>query len=386
MARRTRTIALASLVLIGPMLVACDQAAPPAATPPEVSVAQVVSVTAPQWDEFTGRFSAIDAVDLRPRVSGYIQRVAYEEGQEVAVGQILFVIDPSSYQAELDRAIADLERARSKASLATSESERARKLAEQQVISTEMYEQRSAAMRQAQSEIRASQAAVDLARLNLGYTQVRAPVSGRAGKALVTVGNLAEANDTVLVNIVSLDPMHVYFEGDEGTYLRYVNSIRAGEQLSPRNTRTPVRIGLTNEEGFPHTGYVDFVDNRVDEGTGTIRARAVVENKDGRFTPGLYARVQMMASEPRDMLLVDEKAIVTDQDRKYVYVLAGDKTVQRRDVQLGPKQEGLRVIRAGLQRSDRVVVNGLQKIMGSGTAVTPLIIPMIPPDTSAKAL
>lgn len=386
MARRTRTIALASLVLIGPMLAACDQAAPPVATPPEVSVAQVVSVTAPQWDEFTGRFSAIDAVDLRPRVSGYIQRVAYEEGQEVAVGQILFVIDPSSYQAELDRAAADLERARSKASLATSESERARKLAEQQVISTEMYEQRSAAMRQAQSEIRASQAAVDLARLNLGYTQVRAPVSGRAGKALVTVGNLAQANDTVLVNIVSLDPMHVYFEGDEGTYLRYVNSIRAGEQLSPRNTRTPVRIGLTNEDGFPHTGYVDFVDNRVDEGTGTIRARAVVENKDGRFTPGLYARVQMMASEPRDMLLVDEKAIVTDQDRKYVYVLAGDKTVQRRDVQLGPKQDGLRIIRSGLQRSDRVVVNGLQKIMGSGTAVTPLVIPMIPPDTSAKAL
>lgn len=386
MARRTRTIALASLVLVGPMLAACNQAPPAAATPPEVSVAQVVSVTAPQWDEFTGRFSAIDAVDLRPRVSGYIQRVAYEEGQEVAVGQILFVIDPSSYQAELDRAVADLERARSKASLATSESERARKLAEQQVISTEMYEQRSAAMRQAQSEIRASQAAVDLARLNLGYTQVRAPVSGRAGKALVTVGNLAQGNDTVLVNIVSLDPMHVYFEGDEGTYLRYVNSIRSGEQLSPRNTRTPVRIGLTNEEGFPHTGYVDFVDNRVDEGTGTIRARAVVENKDGRFTPGLYARVQMMASEPRDMLLVDEKAIVTDQDRKYVYVLAGDKTVQRRDVQLGPKQDGLRIVRSGLQRSDRVVVNGLQKIMGSGTAVTPLVIPMIPPDTSAKAL
>lgn len=386
MARRIRTITLASLVLAGTMVSACDQAPAPSVTPPEVSVAQVVSVTAPQWDEFTGRFSAIDAVDLRPRVSGYIQRVTYEEGQEVAVGQILFVIDPSSYQAELDRATADLERARSKASLATSESERARKLAEQQVISTEMYEQRSAAMRQAQSEIRASQAAVDLARLNLGYTQVRAPVSGRAGKAMVTVGNLAAANDTVLVNIVSLDPMHVYFEGDEGTYLRYVNSIRAGEQLSPRNTRTPVRIGLTNEDGFPHSGYVDFVDNRVDEGTGTIRARAVVENKDGRFTPGLYARVQMMASEPRDMLLVDEKAIVTDQDRKYVYVLAGDMTVQRRDVQLGPKQDGLRIVRSGLQRSDRVVVNGLQKIMGSGTAVTPLVIPMIPPDTSAKAL
>lgn len=381
-----RTTSFLAILVVSCLASACGDAPAPAAAPPEVSVAQVVSVTAPQWDEFTGRFSAIDAVDLRPRVSGYIQRVAYEEGQEVAVGQILFAIDPSSYQAELDRAVADLERARSKASLATSESERARKLAEQQVISTEMYEQRSAAMRQAQSEIRASQAAVDLARLNLGYTQVRAPVSGRAGKALVTVGNLAQGNDTVLVNIVSLDPMHVYFEGDEGTYLRYVNSIRSGEQLSPRNTRTPVRIGLTNEEGFPHTGYVDFVDNRVDEGTGTIRARAVVENKDGRFTPGLYARVQMMASEPRDMLLVDEKAIVTDQDRKYVYVLAGDKTVQRRDIQLGPKQDGLRIVRSGLQRSDRVVVNGLQKIMGSGTAVTPLVIPMIPPDTSTKAL
>lgn len=385
MASFVRATSMLSAMAAGCLVAACTKAPPPLAAPPEVSVARVVSVTAPQWDEFTGRFAAIDTVDLRPRVGGYIQKVAYHEGQEVDAGQVLFEIDPSSYRAELERALADLDRIRSKSALATSESERARKLAEQQVISTEMYEQRSAAMRQAQSEIRAAQSAVDLARLNLGYTQVRAPVSGRAGKALVTTGNLAAADETVLVNIVSMDPIHVYFEGDEGTYLKYVSTVRSGEQLSPRNTRTPVRIGLTNEEGFPHTGYVDFVDNRLDEGSGTIRARAVVGNADGRFTPGLYARVQMMASEPRDLLLVDEKAIVTDQDRKYVYVLAGDKTVQRRDIQLGAKLEGLRIVRSGLRQGDRVVINGLQKIMGSGSAVTPILVPMTATNIAAQA-
>lgn len=385
MASFVRATSMLSAMAAGCLVGACTKAPPPLAAPPEVSVARVVSVTAPQWDEFTGRFAAIDTVDLRPRVGGYIQKVAYHEGQEVDAGQVLFEIDPSSYRAELERALADLDRIRSKSALATSESERARKLAEQQVISTEMYEQRSAAMRQAQSEIRAAQSAVDLARLNLGYTQVRAPVGGRAGKALVTTGNLAAADETVLVNIVSMDPIHVYFEGDEGTYLKYVSSVRSGEQLSPRNTRTPVRIGLTNEEGFPHTGYVDFVDNHVDEGSGTIRARAVVGNADGRFTPGLYARVQMMASEPRDLLLVDEKAIVTDQDRKYVYVLAADKTVQRRDIQLGAKLEGLRIVRSGLRQGDRVVINGLQKIMGSGSAVTPVLVPMTATNTAAQA-
>lgn len=385
MASFVRATSMLSVMAAGWLVGACTQAPPPLAAPPEVSVARVVSVTAPQWDEFTGRFAAIDTVDLRPRVGGYIQKVAYHEGQQVDAGQVLFEIDPSSYRAELERALADLDRARSKSALATSESERARKLAEQQVISTEMYEQRSAAMRQAQSEIRAAQSAVDLARLSLGYTQVRAPVSGRAGKALVTTGNLATANETVLVNIVSMDPIHVYFEGDEGTYLKYVSSVRSGEQLSPRSTRTPVRIGLTNEDGFPHSGYVDFVDNRVDEGSGTIRARAVVGNADGRFTPGLYARVQMMASEPRDLLLVDEKAIVTDQDRKYVYVLAADKTVQRRDIQLGAKLEGLRIVRSGLRQDDRVVINGLQKIMGSGSAVTPVLVPMTATNIAAQA-
>lgn len=379
-------LAWPSLALAIALQAACgngkEAAVPPA---PQVSVATVLSRQVAQWDEFTGRVAAIETVQLRPRVGGYIERVNFAEGQEVKKGDVLFTIDERSYRAELDRAEAELARARSRAALARSESVRAQKLAEARVISTESYDQRLAATAQAGSDIRAAEAAVAIARLNVTYTQVRAPISGLAGRALVTTGNLASPDETLLATLVSLDPIHVYFEGDENTYLRYVATVRSGEQPSPRTSHTPVRVGLANEEGYPHPGYVDFVDNQLDVGTGTIRARAVLDNKARVFTPGLFARVQLMGSAAKTALLIDDRAVLTDQDRKYVYVLGPGNTAVRKDVQLGGMHERLRIVKSGLRPGDRVVVHGVQKIFFPGMKVDPQEIPMGAPSPGAAA-
>ena len=354
-------VLLAAIVLAG---CGSQAATPPAGPPPaEVSIAPVVSRNVRAWDEFTGRVAAVESVDLRARVSGYIQRVTFQEGQEVRQGDLLFVIDQRPYQAELAHAQAALERARSEAQLAQAQDQRARKLIETNVISREAYEARTAASAQGNAAVRGAEAALASARLNLQFTEVRAPISGRAGRALVTTGNLAQADVTVLTTLVSLDPVHVYFEGDEQTYLRYNALARAGKREASNN---PVRVALSNEQGFPHLGYVDFIDNRVDSNTGTIRARAVLANPERVFTPGLFARVQVEGSAEFAALLIDEKAVLTDQDRKYVYVVGADHLAQRRDVTLGREVDGLRVVTTGLTATDQVVVDGVQKIFFPG--------------------
>jgi multidrug efflux system membrane fusion protein len=359
------------------VLTACGQSdGSTESPPPQVGVAKVIYKPVAQWDEFTGRVAAVDTVELRPRVGGYVDKVNFAEGQEVAKDDVLFVIDPRNYQAEVDRAKAELNRAQSRDALARSEAERARKLAEAKVISTEMYDQRAAAANQASSDILAAKAQLEIAQLNLAYTQVRAPISGRAGRALVTVGNLALPNETVLTTLVSLDPVYVYFEGDEGTYLRYAAQVRSGEQASPRTAHTPVRIGLANEEGYPHSGFVDFVDNQLDQGTGTIRARAVVDNKARVFTPGLFARVQMLGGAAKPAVLIDDKAVLTDQDRKYVYVIDRNNAAERRDIRIGRSHERLRVVSTGLRPNDRIVVYGVQKVFFPGMKVDPIEIAM----------
>ena len=330
--------------------------------PAQVSVAAVVSRDIATTDEFTGRVAAVETVELRPRVGGYIERVDYVEGSEVKKGQVLFTIDASTYRAELERAQADLSRARSRSALAASELARAQKLSNARAISTEELEQRRAATAQAASDVNAAQAVVSLARLNLEYTQVRAPISGLAGRALVTTGNLAAPDSTVLTTLVSLNPVHVYFESDEQAYLRHGNRTNTAGQDTPRT----VRVGLSSEEGYPHTGVLDFMDNQVDPRTGTLRARAVFDNTDRAFTPGLFARVQLVGSQSRKALLVDDKAVLTDQDRKYVYVLGDDKTAVRKDVVPGRLVDGLRVIESGLSAGDQVVVSGVQKIFFPG--------------------
>jgi multidrug efflux system membrane fusion protein len=369
-------ISLGAAALSLALLTGCHSSnaeSPQGPPPPEVTVAEVVAREVVHWDEFSGRVTAVETVEVRPRVSGYLEQVAFTEGQEVDRGQVLFVIDPRPYRAEFDGAQAELERARTRAELARTEFARARKLRETLAISQEILDQRAAAQEESEAAIRAAEAAVETARLNLEFTEVRSPIAGRAGRAVVTEGNLVNtgSNGTLLTTVVSIDPVHVYFEGDEQTYLRYSSLARRDEGPGARAARTPVRVGLADEEGFPHQGTLDFVDNTLDPATGTITARAVLENGDRAFTPGLFARVQVRAGGERPALLIDERAVLTDQDRKYVYVLGADSTAQRRDVVLGRQVDGLREVNRGLAAGDQVIVHGVQKIFFPGMPVIP---------------
>ncbi|KGQ20431.1 RND efflux system, membrane fusion protein CmeA [Lysobacter dokdonensis DS-58] len=366
------TLALAAILPIA--LSACSsEAAPAAPPPPEVSVATVLSKDVAQWDEFTGRVQAVETVDLRPRVSGYVERVAYHEGQDVRKGDLLFVIDPRPYRAALDQALANLEKARAEQLLAQTQDRRAQTLIDAKAISREEFEIRKAASSQGNAGVRAAEAAVAAARLDLQFTEVRSPIDGRAGRALVTEGNLAQTDATLLTTLVSQDPMYIYFESDEQAFLRYAALARKGERDGVRN---PVRIGLADEDGYPHDGTVDFIDNQVDAQTGTIRARAVVANPDRVFTPGLFARVQLKGTGRFKAMLVDDKAVLTDQDRKYVYVLGPNNTAARKDIVPGPMIDGLRVVRSGLAPTDKVIVHGVQKVFMPGMPVSPKAIVM----------
>lgn len=371
---------LAASVLAVAVLAGCSgQASEGMPPPPQVGVAEVPVREVSQWDEFSGRIEAVESVALRPRVSGYIEKVNYREGQEVAKGDVLFTIDARSYRAALAQAEAALARARAQAGLARSEAERAGRLSEQKVISVETFEQRRTAADQARADLAAAQAAVDQARLDLEWTQVRAPIAGRAGRALVTTGNLVGAGDaaSVLTTVVSLDKVHVHFDADERSFLRYAELARTGARASERDGRLPVEVALADEGGFPHAGTVDFLDNQVDRGTGTIRARAVLDNADRRFTPGLYARVRLPGSGRFKAALVDDKAVLTDQDRKYVFVVDKEGKAQRRDIVPGRLVEtagpagpqSLRVVEQGLAAGDKVIVSGVQKVFFPGMPV-----------------
>jgi multidrug efflux system membrane fusion protein len=386
--RFSRRLAMAGVsILAAAVLTACsgsqaETAGPP---PPQVSAAPVLVKPVSQWDDFSGRVEAVQSVELRPRVSGYIDKVNYVEGDEVKKGDVLFTIDARSYQAEYDRARAELVRARTQAALARSESDRARKLSEQQAISTESWEQRRAAADQAGANVQAAQAALDAAALNLEFTKVRAPINGRAGRAMVTAGNLVTAGDSasVLTTLVSLDTVFVYFDADEGTFLRYAQMARKGERPSERDSELPVKVGLSGEEGFPHSGKVDFLDNQVTRSTGTIRVRALLDNADRAFTPGLFARVQLLGSGEFQAMLIDDKAVLTDQDRKYVYVVDKEGKAQRRDIQLGRTAEGLRIVQQGLAAGDRVIIDGVQKVFMPGMPVQAKVVAMQPSAAAA---
>ncbi|MCC2641463.1 MAG: Multidrug efflux transporter, rane fusion protein [Nitrospira sp.] len=354
------------------------------APPPEVGAAQVLSKSVQQWDEYTGRVSAIDTVELRPRASGYVQRVAYKEGQDVKQGDLMFQIDPRPYRAALENAQAQLARARAAKRLETIRNKRAESLINDDAISQEELDLRRAAQEQSTADVQAAEAAVTTAKLNLSFTEVRAPVSGRASRALVTVGNLATADETLLTTVVSQDPIYVYFDADENSYLRYREQERRRERTARDNA---VHVGLANENGYPHAGTVDFLDNQVNPTIGTVRARAVLPNADRIFTPGLYARVQFVSGQKAQVLLIDDKAVLTDQDRKYVYAVDKDGKAQRKDIVLGRMVDGLRVVQSGLAPDDKIVVAGLQKIFYPGMPVMPAEVPMgAPPPTAPAAM
>ncbi len=373
--------ALAPLfVLAGCGAKPADPPPPPAVTAAAVPVREVTD-----WDQFTGRLEAVDQVEIRPRVSGYINRVTFAEGKEVRKGEVLFEIDPRQYQAELARAEAQLAEARTGAELAARDVERGRRLVGVQAISREEYDSRVSTQARSDAAVRAAEAAVRTARLNLEWTRVRSPIDGRVSRAEVTAGNLVLAGPptaTLLTTVVSLDPVYVYFDADERTYLKYAGLARDGARAS----RTPVYMGLIDEDGrFPHKGYVDFVDNAVNPETGTIRARAVFSNKDHLFTPGLFARLKLEGRSQYRAALVVDRAVGTDQDKKFVLVLKPDNTVDYRSVRLGHLVDGLRVITGGLTDGDEVVINGLQRVR-PGMKVTPTLAPMTPDTTTDTAL
>ncbi|WP_027328761.1 efflux RND transporter periplasmic adaptor subunit [Marinimicrobium agarilyticum] len=343
-----------------------DPVAPP---PPKVEVASVLEQDITLWDDFTGRLVAPQTVELRPRVNGYIDSVNFEEGALVHKGDTLFVIDPRPYQARANAAEAERQQRQSQLTLARSEAERAEQLLKNQAISREEFDQRQARLQSAQAALSAADAALESAMLELEYTQVKAPVSGRVGLAHITEGNLAGANETLLTTIVSIDPMYVYFESDEETARGVLQSIQN------RGFQT-VQIGLAGDPGHPHQGQIDFVDNHLNPQTGTLRLRARLSNPDGQLKPGQFARVLMPIQYLTDALLVDQKAVLTDQDRRFVYVVTEDNRTDRRQVVTGRRSGGLLVIEEGLRAGERIVINGLQKVRASGVEITPQIVAM----------
>ena len=360
-----------------------SRAAPPA---PQVTVAAAVSRKVTDSNEFTGRFEAVERVEIRPRVSGYISSVNFREGSEVRKGDVLFVIDPRPYQAERDKAAAGLAQARSQLALARSERERATKLIGQHALSQEEYDTRTAGSEQAEANAEAARAALDSAALNLEFTRVTAPISGRISRALVTAGNFVTDGQTPLTTLVSLDPIYVTFDGDEQEYLKYIRLAHEAtanlhdpaaheSALSAHEARSPVQVGLANESGFPHQGVMVFVDNALDPTTGTIRGRALLDNHDREFTPGLFARIRLASGSQHDAVLVNDSAIGTDQTVRYVLVVGRDNKVEYRPVQLGPVVDGLRVVNSGLTAGETIVVNGLQRVR-PGAQVAPQRVAM----------
>lgn len=350
--RFPRSIYAAGLVLTAGLSLAACQKPQPKPAPPQVTVAPAIQKQVRDWDEFTGHFEAVDAVDVRPRVSGFVQKVAFTEGAMVHAGDVLFAIDPRPYQAEVSRAEAMLEQATSRKQLADTELERAQRLVSTQAISREELDARTSGRAEGDAAIRAAKAALEVAKLNLEWTTVRAPITGRVGRAQITEGNLVQtgAAPTVLTTIVSVDPIYVYFDSDEQAYLR---------QMRARGQSTPaVFVGLSNETGFPHQARLDFIDNRIDQSAGTLRVRAVLRNDDRLFVPGLFARVRLEGGPEHNATLVQDQAVGTDQDRKFVLVLKADNTIEYRPVTLGRMVDGLREVATGLTPGERVVING----------------------------
>src|SRR4051794_3264919 len=337
---------------------------PAAAAPPPVTVAQPVKRTVTDWDEFTGRFEAVEEVQVRARVGGFVTSVEFRDGAIVHAGDLLYVIDPRPFEAVALQADGQLSDARAKAELAKRELDRALTLNQSQAVSDAIVDQRRQALQGARAAEMQAEGALKAAQLNVEFTHVLAPIGGRVSRHFVSVGNLvqgAEGGATLLTSIVSLDPIHIYFDTDETTYLKYNRLYFEGKRPSSRDNPNPVQVSLTGETKPSHQGKVDFLDNRLDLSTGTLRGRAVIPNKDFSILPGQFGRVRLIGSAPYEALLLPDTAIATDQTRKIVFVVKDDDTVEARPVRLGPLDDGLRVIREGLSAEDRVIVEGIQR-------------------------
>jgi membrane fusion protein, multidrug efflux system len=382
----TRAMLFGCALLMTPLLAACDSkpvaSAPP---PPPVTVARPLQKTITEWDEYTGRFTAVESVEVRARVSGFIDSVHFKEGQIVKRGDALFVIDPRPYRLAVEQAKADVDRAQARLEIAALDVQRATPLVRNQTLTEREFDTRRSTERDAAAQVASAQAAVKQAELNLEWTEVRAPIDGRISDKRVDAGNLVTGGPTgatLLTVIVSIDPIHFVFDGSEADFLRYVRLAAAGGRRSSRDVENPVSVRLADETEYKHEGRMNFVDNVINPKTGTIRGRAVFDNKDGFLTPGFFGRLRLFGGE-HDALLVPDGAIASDQSSKIVFTVADDGTVGTKLIELGPMVEGLRVIRSGLAPTDRIVIDGLQRAR-PGQKVTAQDGKIEAPATAAK--
>jgi RND family efflux transporter MFP subunit len=370
------------VILLAVGVSACGEKPPQqaAAAAPPVTVAQPTKRTVTDWDEFTGRFEAVEEVQVRARVGGFVTSVEFRDGAFVKTGDLLYVIDARPFEAVADQADGQLSDARAKAELAKRELDRALTLNQTQAVSDSIVDQRRQALQAARAAEMQAAGALKAAHLNIEFTHVVASIGGRVSRHLVSVGNLvqgSEGSSTLLTSIVSLDPIYIYFDMDEATYLKNNRLYFEGKRPSSRENPNPVQVSLTGETKPSHDGKVDFLDNRLDVSTGTLRGRAVIPNKDFSILPGQFGRVRLIGSSPYDALLLPDTAIASDQSRKIVFVVKDDDTVEARQVTLGPLDEGLRVIREGLKPEDRVIIDGLQRAR-VGAKVSPHPAPAAP--------
>lgn len=378
-----RPLLMAALLALGSGLAACRK--PPATAssePPPVTVAHPVAKTLTEWDEFSGRLAPVASVEVRARVSGYLQSTHFKEGTEVKEGDLLFVVDPRRYEAELARATADLAKSRAALELAEAEAGRAAHLVKTRAISVEEAEVKVKAQSQALATLQAAQASVDAAKLEVEFTRVTAPISGRIGRKHVTEGNLimgGPSGATILTTIVALDPIYCYFDVDERSALKYRELAREGKRQSALFSTIPVQMGLANQQGFPHEGTIDFVDNEISNSTGSIRSRGIFPNKDRLMAPGFFARVRIPGTGEYEAMLIRDTALASDQGRTFVWVIGDDGKATQRNVTIGPLEDGLRIVREGLQPADRVVINGLMAVRAGATVKASEVDMNLPP-------
>ena len=355
-----------SIILISclVLLAACGKSETPNSTvaPPKPAIvaSQPIEKEIFEWDEYTGRFQAMESVDIRARVAGYLQEISFKDGSKVKKGDLLFVVDPRPYMAQLQQSKAELDRAKSRLELAQNDVERAKRLLKEQAISEEEYDTRSKNLVQASASVESAKATVDLAQLNVEFTHIRAPISGRISRKLITEGNLVSTDATVLATIVSVDPIHVYIDADERSVLKYRRLSIEGKRKSARDFKIPVEMALIDEKDYPHQGYIDYVDPEINPATGTIRARAVFENPDDLFGAGMFARVRVPGIGKYKALLISDRAIAMDQGKQFVMVVNKDKHAEYRPIQTGHSHDGLRIVNSGLTIDDWVITNGLQ--------------------------
>ncbi len=364
----------------------CKKASAPSQGPLPVNVVTAIEKEVNEWDEFTGRLDPVESVEIRPRVSGYITEIHFEAGAIVKKGDLLYVIDPRPYQADFDRAAAEVQRMDAQLKLAQIELNRATELRNKNTISASEFDQKAATSQGAAAAKSSAEAAKNSAALNLEFTQIKSPIDGRVSDARITLGNLVQPGagpESVLTTVISVDPIYAKVDADENAVLKYVKLSEQGKRVSARTAKIPAFIELGNETDFPHEGYIDFVDNRLDPGTGTIRARVVLKNWNPNFiTPGFFARVRVAGATPYRAALIDDKVISSQQGLKYAFVVKPDNTVERRTLETGPLFEGKRIVKRGLKDGEKVVSTRLQMLQ-PGMSVTPLPEPA-GPETKAS--